>query len=511
MTWFAVANRSGWGAAAVFALLLVQGPVVGQDTAPAVPLPPPTVTVETSSRNSPLPETGNTSPFGDESPLPGLAPPPPPITTPSTGPGADGTPLNDYWRNGLRLESKDKAFSIFIGGRFQFDVVNYLATTKMRDNIPGTNRLEEGVTFRRIRFDMGGTLYKNIEYFAQVDFANGFIASADAKQLTNSTYPTDMWVQWKELPYIGTIRVGNQKGLYSFEHLVSSRFLPFMERSLGYDAFVEHFDNGFEPGITAFDTYAEKHGTWGVGVMKTTRNPFGWNVGRGEVEENARVTYLPIDECGGKYLLHLGVGSANRQLDQDQARFRSRLDARNSPSTFSPLVADTGLFFGTTQQLVIPELVAVCGPWTLQSEYYASWVQNAYSTKADGSRLAPQGTVYMQSAYGEVGYFLTGEHRDYNRDTGVFTRVVPKRPLSWTRSGFTGWGAWQVMSRYSYLDLNDKDINGGRVHDMTLGLNWFMNPNMKLQANYFLAHRNVRDPNGDGLIQGFAIRTAIDW
>jgi phosphate-selective porin OprO/OprP len=433
-----------------------------------------------------------------------------PAPEPAPAPSA-ATPLHDFWKSGLRFESADKDFSLFVGGRVQFDVVDYLAPTSIRQTIPGTAPLEDGVSFRRVRLDMGGTIYKNIEFYTQVDFANGFIATPDGSRLTNATYPTDLWVLFKELPLVGNVKVGNQKPLYSFEHLTSSRFLNFLERSLGFDAFAEGFNNGFEPGVTAYDTYLEKRGTWGVGLFKTTRSPFGWNVGRNEAEVNGRLTALPLYEDGGRYLIHLGLGAAHRDLDQDQARFRARLDARNSPSTFSPLVADTGLLFGNHQQIVVPELVAVCGPWSFQSEYYASWVHDASTTTAANLPLAPQGTVFFQSAYAEAHYFLTGETRDYNRDSGVFGRVVPNRPLAWTRAGFTGFGAWQTALRYSYLDLNSKGVTGGRVHDMTVGVNWFLNPNMKLQWNYFLAHRDVANPAGDGFVQGFAVRSAIDF
>ncbi|WP_162669497.1 OprO/OprP family phosphate-selective porin [Gemmata massiliana] len=435
------------------------------------------------------------------------APPPAPASAPSSS----NTPLNDFWRNGLRFESADKAFSLAVGGRVQFDAVSYLTTTAMRRNVPGNNPLEDGVSFRRFRFDVGGTIYKNIEFYAQIDFVNGFVTSVADNRQSNVPAPTDLWVTYKDLPWVGNIRVGNQKPLYSFEHLTSSRFLTFLERSLGFDAFAEGFNNGFSPGITMFDTFAEKRGTWGVGVFKNTRSIFAYNVGRNETEVNGRVTYLPVYEDDGKLLVHVGLGAAARDLDQDQARFRARLDARNSPSAFSPLVADTGLFFGNHQQILVPELVAVMGSWSFQSEYYASWVGHAAAVGANNQRLADQGTVFMQSAYGEVAYFLTGEHREYNRETGTFTRVSPKTPVTWTRSGFTGCGGWQVAARYTYLDLNDKVVRGGQIHDMTLGLNWFLNPNMKIQSNYFLTARNAVGGAGDGLIHGFAVRTAIDF
>ena len=446
-------------------------------------------------------------------PAVGEKPSGPPPSGPVAG-SADGVLLQDRWRNGLRFESADKEFSLFVGGRFQFDAVNYLVPQLLRQNVPGTNPLEDGVTFRRIRLDVGGTIYKNIEFYSQVDFANGLVLSAGARGTsgtTDATYLTDMWVTFKELPWVGNVRVGNQKPLYSFEHLTSSRFLNFLERSLGYDAFAEGFNNGFMPGIAAFDTYREKQGTWGIGLFKSTRNPFGWNVGRNEAEVNGRLTYLPVYEDDGRRLIHIGVGAAHRDLDDDQTRLRSRLDARNSPSALSPLVADTGLFFGTREQILVPEFVAVCGPFSFQSEYYAAWVHGATTETADGRRLAPQGTTFFQTWYAEAHYFLTGEHRAYNRDAGVFTRVVPHRPFTWNRSAFTGWGAWQAAARYTYLDLNSKGIQGSRVHDVTLGLNWFMNPNMKVQWNYFLAHRDAVGTAGDGYIQGFATRLAIDF
>jgi phosphate-selective porin OprO/OprP len=336
------------------------------------------------------------------------------------------------------------------------------------------------------------------------------VTSIDENRLSNVPAPTDLWGQFKDLPVIGNVRVGNQKPLYSFEHMTSSRFLNFLERSLNFDAFVEGFNNGFAPGITVFDTFARKRGTWGVGLFKNTRSIFGWNTGRNEAEVNGRLTLLPVYAENGRYLVHLGVGGAFRDLDDGQQRHRARLDARNSPSAFSPLIADTGLYFGSQQQLLIPEFVVVAGPWSFQSEYYGSWVQGA-SVPLAGGGFDTLGTVYLQGVYGELHYFLTGEHREYDRNTGVFTRVVPRRPLSWSRCGFTGCGAWQVAARYTYLDLNDKAISGGSIHDMTLGLNWFLNPNMKIQWNYFLAHRNVVNPAGDGFIQGFATRLAIDF
>ena len=75
----------------------------------------------------------------------------------------------------------------------------------------------------------------------------------------------------------------------------------------------------------------------------------------------------------------------------------------------------------------------------------------------------------------------------------------------------SGWGAWQVGIRYNYLNLNDKQINGGVLDDITLGLNWFINPNMKFQWNYSVTNRHSPGGLSDGMIQGFGTRFAMDY
>ena len=74
-----------------------------------------------------------------------------------------------------------------------------------------------------------------------------------------------------------------------------------------------------------------------------------------------------------------------------------------------------------------------------------------------------------------------------------------------------GRSAWQVGVRFSYLDLTNKAIDGGQVADMTVGLNWFLNPNLKIQANYLLAHRDGPQGVGNGWFNGLGMRAAVDF
>ena len=204
----------------------------------------------------------------------------------------------------------------------------------------------------------------------------------------------------------------------------------------------------------------------------------------------------------------LASPASYRDLDQDQQRYRARFGVRNSPSALADLISDTGFIFGNRESRIVPEFVGVSGPFSFQSEYYLSWLSRAELPR--GSQRIPVGTTFFHGGYVELHYFLTGEHREYDHERMAFTRVTPKNPLQWTGSQ-RGWGAWQLAFRYGYLDLNNRGMTGGTSQEFVAGVNWFLNPNTKIQANYVLTHRQALDPAGNGFINGFGIRTAWDF
>jgi phosphate-selective porin OprO and OprP len=73
-----------------------------------------------------------------------------------------------------------------------------------------------------------------------------------------------------------------------------------------------------------------------------------------------------------------------------------------------------------------------------------------------------------------------------------------------------GCGAWQVGVRFSFLDLNDKTIQGGQIYDWTAGLNWYLNPNMKCQLNCIAEHRDMPGVPV-GWISGVGVRAGYDF
>ena len=42
-----------------------------------------------------------------------------------------------------------------------------------------------------------------------------------------------------------------------------------------------------------------------------------------------------------------------------------------------------------------------------------------------------------------------------------------------------GQSAWQVAARYSSINLNDKDIKGGKEDNMSAAVHWYFNQNVE--------------------------------
>jgi phosphate-selective porin OprO/OprP len=88
--------------------------------------------------------------------------------------------------------------------------------------------------------------------------------------------------------------------------------------------------------------------------------------------------------------------------------------------------------------------------------------------------------------YAQGSWTLTGESRPYNPAAGSYGTITPVHPFSLANAG---WGAWEVAGRYSVIDLNARlgfkdGIAGGDQVVTTVGLNWYVNRNVRLMFNY---------------------------
>jgi phosphate-selective porin OprO/OprP len=227
------------------------------------------------------------------------------------------------------------------------------------------------------------------------------------------------------------------------------------------------------------------------------------------------LSWLPIYEDNGRCLIHVGLGISHSDLDEDVYRLRARTLLRNGPAALHPPLANV-LIGASSQTLIVPEFALQWGEFSLQAEYCANWFGDTRFPAAGGPF---HGTTFQQSAYVQALYCLTrGDYTSFNTKLGsgtAFARTSPQRPYFWVE-GEDGCnchspGAWQIGARYSWIDLNDKGLQAGILHDLTLGLNWYLNPNIKFQWNYSAGYRQAVNSLSEGWVHGLGIRMAYDF
>jgi phosphate-selective porin OprO/OprP len=356
-------------------------------------------------------------------------------------------------------------------GRIQFDVANY---TQNAASAAQFGNIQNAVGFRRARIALLGE-YEVIDYIIEMDFASrGQLSTANQKD--QSTAFKDVYIQIRDLPWLGVVRVGHFKECFGLEDLTSDNYTTFMERSLNDEG---AFCPGRNNGIMAYNWSEGQRATWAIGAFTNQTNrdqPPLFQYDHWGLDMAARATYLPwYDEpSGGRGLLHTGVDYAYRSGPDDTMDFSAKPESGFAPSIISLNMADVKQW-----QVADAEAALVYGPLSLQSEFFASTVerQNGQSNNLYG-------------AYAFVSYFLTGEHRPYNRKLGVFDRVRPYENFFRVRTCdgdvATGCGAWELAYRFSYIDALDglTAKGAGRAADHTFGVNWYMNPYTRVMFNY---------------------------
>ncbi|MCH7871080.1 MAG: porin [Planctomycetes bacterium] len=379
---------------------------------------------------------------------------------------SDSKTLRPYWKDGLRLDSIDGSVKLEIGGRIQHDY-GYFAEDSGLERRLGDD-FEDGTEFRRARLYFSGTIHDDLEFKAEYDFAGG---DAEFK---------DVYLGFTKHPKFGNVRLGHFKEPFGLEALTSSNYITFLERSLA--AFFAPLRN---TGVMFHGTMNEERGSWAAGFFRQT-DDFGDGQGGRDYNVTARLTALPVYEDKGRKLLHVGLAYTHQNYEDDMIRFRSRPEVN-----LSPRLVDTGAFSAEYGDLIGGEIAWVNGPLSLQAEYVHAFIEGRDSVIGDPRFWA---------ASIQASYFLTGEHRAYQTSTGSFDRI---RPLhNYGKDG--GTGAWELAARLSYLNLNDRGVEGGRLRDLTLGVNWYLNPNVRTMWNYILA-----DPSEGGDLNAFLWRLQV--
>jgi len=380
--------------------------------------------------------------------------------SPELGP----TDFRVFWKEGLRFETPNKDFSLKIGGR----IYNDWGWMKEDSGVESSKGdLADGTEFRTARMYMSGSIYENIDYKIQFDFAK-----------TENEFK-DVYFGIRDFPF-GYLKMGHFREPFGLEEQTSSRFITFMERSLA-NAFVPGRNTGFMLSSTALN----KRATWAAGIFRQT-GAWGGESSEGGYNLTGRVTALPWYEDEGTQLLHVGAAYSLRN-PKDTVQYATEPEAHLAPD-----FVDTTALTANRAGVLGLECAWVDGPFSLQGEYML----------ADVDRSGSSSDPTFDGFYIQGSYFLTGEKRNYKTSSGTFDRVKPKENF---RFG-GGPGAWEAAVRYSSIDLDDSGVSGGELKDITVGLNWYLNPNTRIMWDYIRADL---DDVGDANL--FLMRFQVDF
>lgn len=460
------------------------------------------------------------------------------VPTGGEGPSVAGTAkgkksppkfMDGVWENGLRFKSEDDAFEFHLGGRMDFDNTWYRVDDNLRFGSNNDVRLHDGADFRRLRLRAEGRFYKRFEYVMEVNFANlqdfGNTGAGPRRLQVGSVGLTDVYLAARDVPVLGTVRVGHVRAPFGLEHITSANFWYYMERSPMFDAFVNRFN--YVDGLWFSNAYLDDRATLTWSLFRSassTINPFGSGSGAGEYGAAVRATALPIYEDDGERLVHLGISYLRRALDEDMTSPGTRPLVRAGAGNVEvPNVIQTGTFFAPDGvNYVNTEVAMVFGRLSLSSEYLFVY---SPSTFTDAARPYARGPQFNHGFYVEGGYFLTkGDRRRYLHRNGSWDRTIPAENLSWSKGGkglprLEGTGAVQVLARYTYLDLLAGQpaispvagARAGQENDLTIGLNWYFNPNTFMMINYVRTWVDSASPGRSGAFDGLGIRFHYDF
>jgi len=382
--------------------------------------------------------------------------------------------------------------------------------------------MQDGIGFRRARLQAIGKLTEFTGYTIEMDFAQAGRPSF-----------ADVWGEQSELPFFGTIRIGQFRMPGTMDSWTSIRHLNFLERSAPFQA----MDPFRRVGIMAYAMSEDEQTSWAYAVFgtgltfwngtETVYSTFGDNRGgtqigdHGGVSFSSRITHLLwYDEPSeGRYLLHVGTGYLYSQLGGEgtTGAFAKTYRSAVLPEFFvgdplgggqtaagTPLVLDSGRILATDFSLYHAELAFNRGSFNFQAEAMLEPINQLNGP-----------TMLQYGGYMQCGYFLTGEHAAYLKQAGVFDyNVVPFTPFFGTgrRGRLMGWGAWELAFRWSYVDMALKNLDPanqlsgssgpppspalGILNESTVGVNWWWNRFTRVQFNWI---RSMPNHIGSGL------------
>lgn len=355
-------------------------------------------------------------------------------TAPSYSVGASGF----SWR------SADTNFVFRLRGNVQADGRFFL---------DDTGAVNDSFLLRRVRPSFEGTVWKNFDFRVMPDFAGNNFTLLDA------------YADLKFSPHFSVL-AGKTKSPFGLERLVSQTSLLFIERGLP-TSLAPNRDVGIQVRGSLFDQRLE----WTVGVLNGTPDGGSSVADLDDDKEFAgRLFSHPFKNADSNWLKGLGVGVAATYGDK----------SGTAPAAYTTVNQQTffrynnGVVNNGTHWRVGPQAYWYAGPFGLLAEYTVS----SQELSAGAVTQDLENTSWQVA----LSYVLTGESSTYRG-------VTPAKNFSLSDGT---WGAFEVVARYGELDIDDdafpvfanSTVSATKAQSAGVGLNWYMNRNLKLSANY---------------------------
>jgi phosphate-selective porin OprO/OprP len=427
---------------------------------------------------------------------------------PSEPGGTPNTPVSDYTEEQFRpyttapgfLGPPDTAKKLPLkatfgpGFEFQTDDDEFRLQTHVESQVETriwspTNdvRANSGFFLPRQRFYFNGNIFRPIEYEFAIN--RGVGGSINLLNAFVNLHFNDRF-QFKMGRYFAPL-------MYD-QFAIANFWLPTPERSL----FTTNLGTGRQFGAMAWGYLADKRISYAAGAFNGSRNVFE-NLDNG-VEFTGYLNVRPFQESKAwEFLNAWNIGASVDYGGQNQAP----VPVAYRLGGLTPNADNLGP--GTTPFLTLNSNVLERGPRLLGSVHSAyfykglsligEW-QYGYGGYATNQR--PESVrVPFWGFYVTGAYFLTGEH------VAQRTRVRPLRPLIGKKGDPIGPGAWEIVGRFSTLNLGEQIFTGGfadpnlwsrQAATTELGLNWYWNEYIKIYM--FWLHGHFGDPvfNGPG-------------
>ena len=354
-------------------------------------------------------------------------------------------------KGGIKITSPDKKFEASVGGRIHFDAYAF-----DRDIAATTGTSE----FRRARLTLAGKAL-GWDYKLEQDFSAG----TNLDGLRDAYIATGLWG--------GKATIGHFKPYRSMEELTSSNEILMMERPFA-SATGLFSGRQFQQGVgyqRSGDNYTAGFTVFNLRGASGTRNE-----GMGA---SGRVTWAPINN--DNETLHFGGWASQENNNQGSADMSAVANYAGRRGPSQTIATTTGASRNTVTAYGL-EAAGAFGPLFFQGEYANATFGQPIGGDQDVS------TWYLQGSW-----LLNGGHKPYKAATGVFGSPKVDK------------GLWELTARYDTIE--NKDIVNREATSVILGVNYYVNANLRFMFNYTQGENEV---TGDETGQ-YALRTQFAW